>query len=195
MQTASTGLRHPSFTFGGRCRKAMLGVWHWCCVSNMAHLNFVCGFIGPLKWRQNGWSRLWHWTMEDSSRLSGRRAAFCAAWPSIAHLDVPVTCPAKHGIPPSDLSPSYNRTGWLGVKTTTTKRVTYLLTPSDLHWSSVPWFETWLSYYAAYLGERFTVAPQHVVTGMSCTSSPNTITSGDTDWQHHQTEAVSCIVV
>ena len=26
-QTPSTGLRHPSF--GGRCRKAMLGVWYW----------------------------------------------------------------------------------------------------------------------------------------------------------------------
>ena len=26
-QTPSTGLRHPSFNFGGRCRKAMLGVW------------------------------------------------------------------------------------------------------------------------------------------------------------------------
>ena len=26
-QTPSTGLRHPSFNFGGRCRKAMLAVW------------------------------------------------------------------------------------------------------------------------------------------------------------------------
>ena len=172
---------------------------YWCCASNMAQLNFVCGFTGPLKWRQNGWSRLWHWTMEDSSRFSGRRAAFCAAWPSIAHLDLPVTCPAKHGIPPSDLSPSYNRTGWLGVKQQQQQNelLIYSLGSTDhqSHDLSLDILLCRLLGWTRFRCEHFTVAPRYVVTGVSCTSGLNTSTSGDTDWQHHQTEAESCIVV
>ena len=64
VQTPSTGLRHPSF--GGRCRKAMLGVWLWWCefetgVQDTVHNVSTCCVA------MRGRYHAWPWLIEELS--------------------------------------------------------------------------------------------------------------------------------
>ena len=70
IQTPSTGLRHPPFNFGGRCRKAMLGVW----ARHRPHDSLLCCLLSPRSTLHSQW---------PSGGL--RRVRWAARCPSLSH--------------------------------------------------------------------------------------------------------------